>query len=592
MKRLLYILLFFLCAGVLFHAIGAKKPRKASADVVDTVLYNYLYMEGEKQLLLGNNDAALALLNEANRVNPSGQVAKFSLCDIYIKMKQPDKAISLLQQVVESDTTHYWYNMSYVHIIMQLQRYDEAEMIVKRLIRNHPNKPELYNALAVIHIYKNEYDKALSCYDTIETYMGNSPDLASYRINLYDAMGDTAKAIDIAEELVEKNPMNEYYILYLSGVYAHYGCDSLRLQLLDYAATVAPQEPLLRVERAHYFLSQSDTTTFYHLYDQLFADANIDFEAKYQMFNDYIREISNFASDSVVLGKYRQLIDLYPYETDLRKDYTSILLYKEDFDEACKQTRTIALQTDSIVDWEKWMIVANEAGNNADVIEAAQHLMDEGVARAVTYVYMCSSLSLEERYDEAEEYIHKGLDVSEGNLETSYLYNLLGDIYSTKGVLEKCFQYYDSALVYNPDNAMLLNNYAYNLAETGGDLLKAETMSAKSLKLMPDNITFIDTYAWIMFRMESYFIARVYIEQALQKLNPDDPDVAIYYEHYGDILAMLGEVDNAVKQWKIAQEKGGGSNMLDRKIELKQYIENETNSTDINNTADSVDDGL
>ena len=122
--------------------------------------------------------------------------------------------------------------------------------------------------------------------------------------------------------------------------------------------------------------------------------------------------------------------------------------------------------------------------------------------------------------------------------------------------------------------------------------MKAETMSAKALKLQPDNATFIDTYAWVMFRMESYFIARVYIEQAIAKLSPDDSDVATYCEHYGDILAMSGDIDAAVVQWRKAQDAGSKSITLNKEIEQKQYIENETNSIDNNNTSVGIDNRM
>jgi len=44
-------------------------------------------------------------------------------------------------------------------------------------------------------------------------------------------------------------------------------------------------------------------------------------------------------------------------------------------------------------------------------------------------------------------------------------------------------------------------------------------------------------------------------------------------EHYGDILFYLGNVDGAVDYWKKAQDAGGKSPLLERKINEKKYIE-------------------
>jgi tetratricopeptide (TPR) repeat protein len=104
-------------------------------------------------------------------------------------------------------------------------------------------------------------------------------------------------------------------------------------------------------------------------------------------------------------------------------------------------------------------------------------------------------------------------------------------------------------------------------------LLKAETMSNKSLSLDPDNTTFIDTYAWVLFKMRSYSLARIYMEKALDKLSPEEEGAAEYYEHYGDILSMLGETDKAIEQWKKALELAPERTIIEQKITQKQYLE-------------------
>ncbi len=594
MRRLLYILLSILCAGVLFQAVGAKKSRSKSINEVDTVLYNYLYMEAERQNVMENYDAALALMQEAHHVDPTALSALYSLSTLYLRLQMPDVAITYMQRAAEGDTTNFWYNITYAGTMVQLRRYDETETIIRRIIRNHPQHPEIYESLALINICKNEYDKALACYDSLETYMGNSPELTSYRVDLYDAKGDTAKAIAIAEELVENNPTNIYYALFLSSVYSHYRCDSLRRELLDKMIAIVPEEPMLQIEQADYYLSQGDTLGFHREYARVWDNENVEYRDKYKIFEEYIQQISYFSGDTSFFEAYRHMIDLYPYEPQLRKDYASILLYYERWDEAHEQVRTIALQTDSCADWEQLLQVSLRPGKSDDALEAGCKVIDRGGDNITTYMYMGNALAIDERYDEAEIYIHKGLEQcnEQNSAEKAVFYTLLGDIYSSRNILDKCYQYYDSAMVYSPDNAWLLNNYAYKLAENGGDLLKAENMSVKAMNLSPDNPTYIDTYAWIMFKMESYFIARIYMEQAIAKLDIKETDVAVYYEHYGDILAISGDIEGAVKQWLKAQEAGGDSIILQKKIELRQYIEDETNSTDSNLDPTGVNDRM
>jgi len=47
----------------------------------------------------------------------------------------------------------------------------------------------------------------------------------------------------------------------------------------------------------------------------------------------------------------------------------------------------------------------------------------------------------------------------------------------------------------------------------------------------------------------------------------------VVIEHCGDILYMAGEPERALELWKEAAKKGNASATLQRKIELKKYIE-------------------
>lgn len=51
-----------------------------------------------------------------------------------------------------------------------------------------------------------------------------------------------------------------------------------------------------------------------------------------------------------------------------------------------------------------------------------------------------------------------------------------------------------------------------------------------------------------------------------------DAENPVYLECYGDILALKGEVDQAVLQWKKVKTSGGGSDKLKKKIDERKYI--------------------
>lgn len=172
--------------------------------------------------------------------------------------------------------------------------------------------------------------------------------------------------------------------------------------------------------------------------------------------------------------------------------------------------------------------------------------------------------------EDAMNILSKGIGQVKTDRDKAMLYNLRGDFYHTLGDRQRMYADYDSTLVYDPDNINVLNNYAYYLSVENRDLKKALDMSARTLEKEPLNATYLDTYAWILFRMKKYKEALGYLEKALRYLETDNPEI---YEHYGDVLFMCGEKEKALENWHKAVQFNGNSPVLDQKIREEKYIE-------------------
>jgi tetratricopeptide (TPR) repeat protein len=135
---------------------------------------------------------------------------------------------------------------------------------------------------------------------------------------------------------------------------------------------------------------------------------------------------------------------------------------------------------------------------------------------------------------------------------------------------DQAFICYDSALVYNPDETVSLNNYAYFLSLQGKNLEQALAMSARTLEKEPLNATYLDTYAWILFKLQRYEEALSYLEKALRYIDEDNADI---YEHYGDVLYMCGEKEKALENWHRAVQLNSESTTIERKIKEEKYLE-------------------
>ncbi len=166
--------------------------------------------------------------------------------------------------------------------------------------------------------------------------------------------------------------------------------------------------------------------------------------------------------------------------------------------------------------------------------------------------------------------MEQGLDYALGNpaLQAQF-YSYLGDAYHQLENDKKSDENYKNALAIDMNNAPVLNNFSYYLSVRGENLELAEKYSKKSNELEPNNATYEDTYAWVLYKLEKYANALVWIEKAIQNGGGESGEVR---EHYGDILFKLGRIDDAVIQWEKAKELGGASAFLEQKLlEQKMY---------------------
>ena len=99
---------------------------------------------------------------------------------------------------------------------------------------------------------------------------------------------------------------------------------------------------------------------------------------------------------------------------------------------------------------------------------------------------------------------------------------------------ELAYMYYEIAMYLWPKNMTAINNYAYGMATHGGDLSRAEKMSATTIQAEPNNSVFLDTYAWILHLKGQDILAEFYLKKALENVRSDDVKEVIV-EHLKEV---------------------------------------------------------
>jgi len=153
--------------------------------------------------------------------------------------------------------------------------------------------------------------------------------------------------------------------------------------------------------------------------------------------------------------------------------------------------------------------------------------------------------------------------VVNNNALLEQFYSTLGDTYNELENYDASYDAYDKALVLNPENSVVLNNYAYYLSLRSVNLDKAAAMAKSSVEIDPYNHNNLDTYAWVLYKQGKYEEALEWINKAY---NNGGDTSGVVLEHFGDIYYKMDKKDEAINYWKQAKKRKDHSDLLDKKI--------------------------
>ena len=101
----------------------------------------------------------------------------------------------------------------------------------------------------------------------------------------------------------------------------------------------------------------------------------------------------------------------------------------------------------------------------------------------------------------------------------------------------KMIEAYSAVLRLDPRNLMIMNNLAWNICISDGDLKWAEQLSRTTIMAEPTNAIYLDTYAWIMYHLKDYETALFYIQRAAEHADTQTNKEVL--QHYKAIKKKL-----------------------------------------------------
>ncbi|MDE5795944.1 MAG: tetratricopeptide repeat protein, partial [Muribaculaceae bacterium] len=416
------------------------------------------------------------------------------------------------------------------------------------------------------------------------------------KLNYLMAVNDTTGAIREVNSLIDSSPVMPDYLMLKGNLFEALALPDSALTYYRRAEQLEPDNGAIKMTLAGFYKEHGDSVAYDSaIYDALISE-DFELEDKLHILTEYLQTLIHDNSDtqrgdylfsalerqhphepavldlaarySAAKGNWRDAIEQISYAIDLNPNEETyrgqLMTYylSDDNPKAAMSAYEDALSHIEHSADGLQLLYAN-ACSLADYHDKARSIYADLIRAVTPEAYSDSTL-------EDNELRHR-LDYDE-LVRVSTLYNMLGDSYYSSGEKKKAFVAYDNSLYFMPDNPMTLNNYAYFLTEEGGDLERASAMSRNALDQSPDNDTYIDTYAWIEFKLGHFEEARLYQKKAIEIAEERGTASAELYEHYGDILFMCQEPSEALVYWEKALELDPENVLLKKKVEHKTYF--------------------
>lgn len=572
-------------AGCGSKGVVAARPEGRSVPVMhlpaishnDSLRFKMYYYEAVKQQISGNYDAAYDLLEHCIGINPNAAEAYFMLSFYDGILKGDSAAFADVKKASELNPSNNAYLERIGVGYVSMGNLDEAIKAYEKLSRNSPERSDVLDFLAQLYSRQKDYDKMLDVLNRMEALEGASEDLTLAKMRVYSLQGKKEEEYNELKNMSEKHPNDMNYRVMLGNWLLQNGRPDEAGKLYLGVLQAEPENIMARMSMIDYYRTSGQAMRADSLQEVMLVSPKTPVDGKMALMRQVVADNEKNGADSTLVIDLFKKILKEPQETsDMAQLYAAYLtLKKMPQDSISKVLETVLAISPDNVAARLQLIQAEWNKQDFDrVIELSNQALDYSPDELAFYYFLGFAYIQKDDDDSALEVLRRGVsqinDQSNPSLVSDF-YAIMGDILHDKGDNEGAYAAYDSCLQWKDDNYGCLNNYAYYLSVENKDLDKAAQMSYRTVQAEPDNSTFLDTYAWILFMQKKYAEALQYIDMAVKN---DTTKSAVIIEHAGDIHAVNGDIDGAVKYWNEALKAGAeNETVLRRKIKLRKYVE-------------------
>jgi len=518
-------------------------PPESQADY-----YFLIYQDLQRA---GNTDAALPVLEKLIALRPEPELY-LDLANGYWNRSKPEKAREVLAEGIKKYPSEQRLSFYLAYSYLTQKRNDEATRVLREFIAANPGDAAGRQELAGVLIEDKRYDEAL---DILSSVPKNqlTPQLYYYLSRVYSGQGKNKKAIEALKTALKEDP----------GLLAAWAEMAYLYEVeKDYVSAEATYKRIIELGEQNREIWLRLIRLNLKLNNPAKALAVLKQAPKDDLFTlgaaSVFMEEGFFDAAKTVLGPMEKAGPVTPDAAF----YLAILAYGGEHDLA-KAKHYLEMIPEDHPSYDKDLSFRAQIALEQGQLDEALAIVAEGKRRYPDRAdfWLLEAAAYDQRGDTA-----KAVDVLEQAVakwpEDAELIYRLGVAQERAGKRAEALAAMEKTLVLDKDYPDAQNFLGYTLAEEGRNLDRALALVQSALNQNPNNSFYIDSLAWVYYKMGKKDKAWEEIRRAVA-LGPPDPTI---WEHYGDIAKALGDKREAAKGYRKAMEldKTGSAKYKDK----------------------------
>lgn len=555
--------------------IVGTKEKKSKVDLSEEQLFKFKFefFEANKLQMLGDNEMAIIKYNNCLLIDSTSAVVYYKLAAIYIEKKDFLLAENYADKAILYNDSNIWYYYLAGNLYSQNSNYKKAISVFRKLIALSPKEMDFYLNLSDTYLKQNDYINAIKVYDEIDKNFGVSEVISMQKISIYSSLNKKTEVLNEMQKLAKAFDNDSKYERLIADFYLNNNEIEKARNLYNKLIVINSNDGYSHIGLAECFRMEGLMDSSINEIKKAFYSDEVTREVKFNLLITFLKNVGNSKELQLVAYELTEiLVKHYPDDPDINTLYADLLIQNGLLKEAKDHlVSVLKVRKDKYEVWEQIVLIENELKEWSNLYNISTEALTYFPNQSLLYFFRGFSAFQLELYAESINSFEFGykLITKEDPLKKDYL-TFLGEAYHKNKFNEKAYKCFDELIQIDPENLMVKNNYAYYLSIDKMELVKAEQLSKSTILKEPNNSTYLDTYAWILFQMKRYAESLKYISIAVSNDNSLS-DVII--EHYGDILFFNNNIDEALIQWEKARSIGKGSGFLNEKIINRKYIE-------------------